>query len=258
MMKFFQMKRFKFGLYVSIVLCFLIFSIYLLEIDVVSIFTNFSRSIDRFFSIYFPMNFENIGELLYQLWVTVIISIAGAFVGMILSFFSALAISSSTASNGLLKIIVRCLASLSRNIPEAVWAIILIPCLWYGEFLGFIVMCIISYGMLTRAFSDSIDETNKSCIEALQATGAGFWQIVIHGIIPENLPALISWSLFAAENNIRSSTVVGMLAGGGIGYLIGIYKGFMNYTSLCTAIMLVVIVVVLADQISTQIRKRIS
>lgn len=256
-MKFFAKKRLNIFGGTIVLFLFLAFCVYWLDIDVAQIFTNFSKSINRFFTIYFPMDFSNIGELIYQLWMTVVISVAGASVGVVLSFFSALAISSSTSSNWVLKVIIRTLASLSRNIPEAVWAIILIPCLWYGEFLGFIVMCIISYGLLTRAFADSIDETNRSCIEALEATGASFWQIVIHGILPENLPSLISWSLFAAENNIRSSTVVGMLAGGGIGYLIGIYKGFMNYTTLCTAIFLVVIVVILADQISTQIRKRI-
>jgi len=118
-------------------------------------------------------------------------------------------------------------------------------------------MCIISYGFLTRAFADSIDETNRNAMEALQSTGASYWQIIFHAVLPETLPSLLSWSLYAAENNIRSATIVGMLAGGGIGYLIGIYKGFMKYQLLCTSILLVVIVVIATDQISTQIRKRI-
>ena len=91
----------------------------------------------------------------------------------------------------------------------------------------------------------------------LQSTGASYWQIIFHAVLPETLPSLLSWSLYAAENNIRSATIVGMLAGGGIGYLIGIYKGFMKYQLLCTSILLVVIVVIATDQISTQIRKRI-
>ena len=127
---------------------------------------------------------------------------------------------------------VRALASLTRNIPEAVWAVLLLPLLWYGDFLGFLVLCIISYGFLTRSFADSIDETNASCIKALEATGANYWQIVVHAVIPETMPSLISWTLYAAENNIRSATVVGMLAGGGIGYLMSIYQGGLYILSL--------------------------
>ena len=68
--------------------------------------------------------------------------------------------------------------------------------LWYGDFLGFLVLCIISYGFLTRSFADSIDETNASCIKALEATGANYWQIVVHAVIPETMPSLISWTLY--------------------------------------------------------------
>ena len=44
-----------------------------------------------------------------------------------------------------LKYMVRALASLTRNIPEAVWAVLLLPLLWYGDFLGFLVLCIDVY-----------------------------------------------------------------------------------------------------------------
>ena len=59
-------------------------------------------------------------------------------------------------------------------------------------------------------------------------------EIVVHAVIPETMPSLISWTLYAAENNIRSATVVGMLPGGGIGYLMSIYQGglYIGYTGI--------------------------
>ncbi|MGX8833765.1 PhnE/PtxC family ABC transporter permease [Amedibacillus sp. YH-ame10] len=228
-----------------------------LEIDWLKILVNSKNSWVRFTQEYLPMDLSVLPTQLYQLWVTIVISIAGAFVGMVLAFFSSLALSKNTGKNTILKYAVRGFASFTRNIPEAVWAILLIPFLWFGEFLGFLVMCIISYGFLTRTFADAIDEANSNCLEALEATGANYWQIIVHGVIPETMPALISWSLYAAENNIRSATVVGMLAGGGIGWLMGVYKDFYQMKSLCTAIALIVLVVIITDQISTQIRKRL-
>lgn len=256
-MKYFKKKRIVILGLIALIIASIYISSCILNIEWLQVFTNFHKSIVRFTENYLPMDFTRLTEQLYQLWITIIISLAGAFAGMVFAFFSAIAISSNTGRNAIVKYIIRGLASLTRNIPDAVWAVILIPCLWFGEFLGFIVMCIISYGFLTRAFADSIDEANSSCIEALNATGASYWQIIIHAVIPETMPSLISWSLFAAENNIRSATVIGMLTGGGIGFLMGTYKGFMRYQLLCTSILLIVIVVIITDQISTQIRKRI-
>lgn len=245
---------------VWILLCliaFLSFTTLRLEINWISIIANSARSFERFTVEYLPLDLSALSSQLYQLWITIVISVAGAFVGMILAFFSSLALSKHTSRNKVSNAIVRSIASFTRNIPEAVWAIILIPFLWFGEFLGFLVMCIISYGFLTRTFADAIDETNSNCLEALEASGASYWQTILHGVIPETMPSLISWSLYAAENNIRSATVVGMLAGGGIGWLMGVYKGFYQMHLLGTSILLIVIVVILTDQISTQIRKRL-
>lgn len=256
-MNYFKRKRIQYALYVGVGLLLLYLMGLRLDIQWIRIITDFHNSVTRFFEVYLPLDTTRVGEQAYQLWVTVVISIAGTFLGMVLAFFSALCISSSISKSKRLKYLIRGIASLSRNIPDAVWAIILIPCLWYGEFLGFIVLFIMSYGFLTRAFSDSIDETNRNAIEALKATGASYWQIVFHAILPETMPSLLSWTLYALENSIRSSTVVGMLAGGGIGYLIGTYKGFMQYQLLATSVLMVVAVVIATDYISTSIRRRV-
>lgn len=261
-MNYFKKRRTSGTIALFIVIFLLYLSTIRLEIQWIQIIQNFHISISRFMHTYIPLNFSALSEQLYQLWITILISIAGAFVGMILAFISSLAISSKTGRFKILKYLIRGFASLTRNIPEAVWAVLLLPLLWYGVFLGFIVLCIISYGFLTRAFADTIDETNANCMEALEATGASYWQVILHAVIPETLPSLLSWSLYAAENNIRSATIVGMLAGGGIGYLMGIYQGgyytgYSGYQLMATCILLIVVTVIITDQISTQIRKRI-
>lgn len=261
-MKFFASRRRSYGCILLIVCVLMALSFMRLEIVWQDILTGFPKAIGRFFEAYLPMDLSRIQEQLYQLWITIVISIAAAFVSMILAFFSALAISSKTAHFKSLKVIIRCFASFTRNVPEAIWAVILLPMLWYGDFLAFIVLLIISYGFLTRAFADSIDETNQKCMEALEASGARYWQIMIHAVIPETLPALISWTLYAAENNIRSATIVGILAGSGIGFLMfdymgGLYIGYEGYQLMTATIFIIVVVIIISDQLATQIRKRV-
>ncbi|MFV0551379.1 MAG: PhnE/PtxC family ABC transporter permease [Anaerorhabdus sp.] len=219
--------------------------------------TNFPKGIARFIELYLPPSFTDFNTMLIQLWSTILLSVAGSFVGMVLGLFAAIAISKKTGKNKLLQLIVRFIASLTRNIPEGVWAITLLICFWFGEFLAFIVLSIISFGFLTRVYADAIDETNAACIEALEATGSSYWQIIFCAVIPEVMPSLISWGLYSAENNIRSSTIIGMLTGSGIGYLISNYKHFRQFTSLFTAILLVVIVILIFDQTSNYVRRRI-
>lgn len=218
---------------------------------------NFPKGIARFIELYLPPSFNDFNSMILQLWKTILLSVAGSFVGMIFGLFAAIAISKKTGKNKILQLGVRFIASLTRNIPEGVWAITLLICFWFGEFLAFIVLSIISFGFLTRVYADAIDETNAACIEALEATGASYWQIIFCAVLPEVMPSLISWGLYSAENNIRSSTIIGMLTGSGIGYLISNYKHFREFTSLFTAILLVVLVILLFDQTSNYVRRRI-
>ena len=218
---------------------------------------NFPKGLIRFTELYLPPDVTELPEMLKEMWNTIVIAIAGAFVGMVLGFFGAISISKKTGRNKVLNVIIRFIASFTRNIPEGVWAIILLIAFWFGEFLAFIVICIISFGFLTRVYADSIDESSASSIEALEATGASFWQIVYCAIIPEVMPSLVSWGLYTAENNIRSSTIIGMLTGSGIGYLITMYKDFRKFQSLSVAIFLVVVVIIVFDQFTDYIRRRI-
>ena len=93
-MSYFTKKRRSLGMYAAVTIALLALCTWRLEIDWGLILANFQVSVVRFTKTYLPMDFSQLREQLYQLWITVVISIAGAFVGMLLAFFSSLAISS--------------------------------------------------------------------------------------------------------------------------------------------------------------------
>ncbi|WP_252898960.1 hypothetical protein [Secundilactobacillus odoratitofui] len=66
-------------------------------------------------------------------------------------------------------------------------------------------------GFLTRAFMETIEDFGTEKIQALQATGATYLQIIFQGLIPEIAIALMSWILYMIENNVRDATLVGLL-----------------------------------------------
>ena len=112
-------------MYAAVTIALLALCTWRLEIDWGLILANFQVSVVRFTKTYLPMDFSQLREQLYQLWITVVISIAGAFVGMLLAFFSSLAISSKTSRYRVLKYLVRALASLTRNTGSPVFLLMI-------------------------------------------------------------------------------------------------------------------------------------
>lgn len=254
---FFKSKRIQYMVIFLIMAVLTYFASSLIGFDFLLIFQNMSKAISRFVTLYFPPDFSELNDLIEGIWITIILSIAAGLLGTVLAYFSAIATSKATGKNKVLRIALRFLATFMRNVPASIWAIILLIAFWYGEFLALLVMTISSYALTARIFSDMIDETNRDSIEALEATGASYWQMIAQSVFPETLPVTVSWALFSIETNIRSATIIGMLAGGGIGYLIGIYKHFRHFNQLTAAVILIVLTILIFDQLSMQIRKRI-
>lgn len=112
-----------------------------------------------------------------------------------------------------------------------------------------------TFGMLTRAFIETIDEVSSSCIEALQASGAGFIQIVFQGIIPSSITGIVTWVLYMIETNIRSSTLIGMLTATGIGYLFDMYYKRLDFSSASLVVLLIIVMVIAIETFSNLIRR---
>jgi phosphonate transport system permease protein len=229
----------------------------LVQFDWIAVIIKLPKVIERFFELYFPMDFEDLSKMLEALLFTIMLAIASSFTGIFIGFPFALMISKKTNNNKIVSEIARFIATIFRVIPPGIWALIFIFVFWFGYFLAYLVLTLYSFGFLARTFAEVFDETNPNCIEALKTTGASYSQIIFHGVIPEVMPSVVSWSLYDIENNIRNSTIIGLLTGAGLGYLISIYRHFREFESLIVAVLLVVITIILIDNLAMQIRKRI-
>ncbi|MBC5637788.1 phosphonate ABC transporter, permease protein PhnE [Ornithinibacillus sp. BX22] len=200
-------------------------------------------------------SFEKLPNILVKLNETIFMSIAATTIAAFFSIFLALLGSKTTKTNNIFSIIARFVASLSRNIPVVAWSLILLISFGQNSLTGFLALFVGTLGFLTRAFIESIDETNQSSVEALTATGATYFQIVSKAVLPQSIPQMLSWILFMIETNIRSATLVGILTGTGIGYLFDLYYKNMNYPVVALITATIVISVIVIELISNQIRK---
>ena len=149
----------------------------------------------------------------------------------------------------------RIIAAFFRNVPDVVWAMLLMFSFGQNILTGFFALFFTTFGMLTRAFIETIDEASASCIEALHASGANFMQTVFQGIVPSVIPGIVTWVLYMIETNIRSSTLIGILTATGIGYLFDMYYKRLDFSSASLVVVLIIAMVIAIELVSNQVRK---
>lgn len=198
---------------------------------------------------------EKLPKILSDLLETALLSVAVTVVAAVLAFFFSLLGSNITKNNGFVKRAVRIVGAFFRNVPDVVWAMLLMFSFGQNILTGFFALFFTTFGLLTRAFIETIDEVSSSCVEALDATGANFIQKVFQGIIPSSLSGIVTWVLYMIETNIRSSTLIGILTATGIGYLFDLYYKRLDFSSASLVVLSIVILVLVIETISNRIRK---
>jgi len=186
---------------------------------------------------------------------TVFLSITATTTASVLAFLLALLGSQTTKVNRFFGAVSRMIASIFRNIPIVAWALILLLSFGQNALTGYFALFLATFGFLTRAFIETIDEASSSSVEALQATGATYFQVIAKAVIPECAPQMISWILYMIETNIRSSTLVGILTGTGIGFAFDLYYKSMNYNVLTLITLSLVLVVIGIELASNYVRR---
>lgn len=194
-----------------------------------------------------------IGPALDTIYISFVSMVIGACLSMVLAFFAA----ATTAPNKVIQIIVRAFSSVMRNIPTLIWAILLVFAYGLGTTVGCLALIITSIGTLTRAYAEMLEEIDMGQVEALKATGATYFQVLGQAVMPQFMPGFIGWSLYKLELNIRASTIIGMVGGGGLGFAIQKGIKLFQYQEVSLAILLVIVIVVITEWTTSKIRERI-
>lgn len=184
--------------------------------------------------------------------------ILGTSATVLSSFFAlimAILGSERTGINFTTKLIAKIIASFFRNMPLISWSMILLFSFKQSQLTGLLALFLVIFGYLTRTFMETIDEVPKEIIEALEVTGANYFQIIFQAVIPTISGQLVSWVLYFVENSIREVTLIGMLTGTGIGFIFGSYYRDFKYDVVGLIILIIILLVVIIELLSNRIRK---
>jgi ABC-type phosphate/phosphonate transport system, permease component len=202
-----------------------------------------------------PKVLPKLPDILSALFQTALVSVAVTVTAAVIAFLFSLAGSNTTRTHPFVRRFVRIVAAFFRNVPDVVWAILLLFSFGQNVLTGFFALFFTTFGMLTRTFIETIDEVSPDCVEALEATGANFMHTVFQGIIPASMSEITTWILFMIETNIRSSTLIGILTGTGIGFLFDLYYKRLDYASASLVVISIVVLVIGIELVSGRIRK---
>jgi phosphonate transport system permease protein len=185
-----------------------------------------------------------------------------AFLGTVLSIPLALLIAvlgaRTTTPNVAVYQASRSILSFLRAVPEVVFALVFVTAVGLGPFPGVLALLFHNIGVMGKLWSEAIETVDEGPVEALRVAGANRSQVVAHAVMPAVAPQFVGLLLYRFDVNVRASLVLGLVGAGGIGFLINQSIKLFQFDKMLTEILLVLFLVVVVDNVSAFLRKRVA
>jgi len=201
---------------------------------------------------------EVVDAMLVTIFMALIATTIGTIVAIPLSFLAASNITRKGKVGTAVYYLVRAFLNIIRSYEPLVLATIFAMIVGFGSpFAGVIALSITTAASLGKMFSESVEGIDSGPIEAITATGANRLQVVMYAVVPQIIPDFMSFTIYHWDINVRISTIIGFVGGGGIGYFLSQRVNTLQYSPAGTALLAIIIVVWALDFLSSEIRKQL-
>jgi phosphonate ABC transporter permease subunit PhnE len=179
-------------------------------------------------------------------------------IGAVLGLLASLRYKSTDAvPNGLvLYYVARTIFNALRSVEALVMAIVFVVWVGIGPFAGSLALALHTIASLAKLYSEQVESIMAGPLEAVQATGANRLQTIVYAVIPQIVPPYISYTMYRWDINVRMSTIIGFVGGGGIGFLLQQNINLLNYRDASAQMIAIAIVVSIMDYISSILREK--
>lgn len=193
-----------------------------------------------------------------QIGITLSLAFLATFLGAIISFFFAICTAKNLAPASMSNMIIA-FNSVIRAVPTVLWVLIFAIVAGLGAVAAVLGMMLHTVAYLTKAYAESFEEIEEGVIEALRASGASWWHIIFHCIVPQASSYLVSWTFLRFETNYGVAIAMGAAAAaGGIGFELFMSSSFyydLHEVGMITYCALVVALIL--EVVSIGIKKRL-
>lgn len=184
-------------------------------------------------------------------------TIIGALIAIPFGFLAARNLMTGNPVTAVIYVLMRTILNIVRSVEALIMAIIFVIIVGLGPFPGMIAITIHTTAALGKLYSEVIEGIDPGPIEAIKATGANWFQVVRFAVIPQIVPQFTALTIYRWDINVRSSTIIGFVGGGGIGFFLWQWIVLQDYRAVGTAFVAIAVVVIVLDFFSARIRERL-
>ena len=196
-------------------------------------------------------------EYFHKMLETLNIALFSTIIGMVFGFLLCFLAAKNLVANRLLRGFVRRFMEILRAFPEVVLAGFFLAILSLGPLPAVIAVSIHTVGALGKLFFEVVENADMKAEEGLRAVGASWVERVWFGIVPQVLPNFMSYFLLRLEINVRASTIIGAVGGGGIGELLRLSIGQGHAAKTLAIVLLLLVTIIAVDQFSAWLRRKL-
>jgi phosphonate ABC transporter permease subunit PhnE len=198
-------------------------------------------------------NFYNPGDPMPLLWeITAAGGVLGGIGGLVLGADHSLPLGL------IIYYVVRTILNGLRSIEPLIMGIVFVIWVGIGPFAGVLALALHSIAALGKLYSEQVESIDPGPIEAITATGATRLQMIRYGVVPQIVPPYIAFTLYRWDINVRMSTIIGFVGGGGIGFVLQQWINLLQYREAGVAVLAIAIVVAALDYASAKAREKIT
>ena len=233
---------------------YLVWSVSTLNIDTRRTLAGFARAADLFARM-IPPDFSRWELLLKGMTESLQMAFAATLVGVVFSVPLGIAAARNLAP-GPIYHAARGLIVVGRTFHEVIIAIFFVKLFGFGPVAGLLTLALSSTIFLAKMLAEDIENVRIGPIEAVRATGAGFWQVIVYAVVPQVLTRSVGTAIYRLDANVRHSTIVGIVGAGGIGQTLSASFTRYDYDFAAAILLGIIALVALGEWFSDRVRGR--
>ena len=207
----------------------------------------------------FPLSESISGAMIETIFMALMATVFGVLFAFPLSFLGARNLMNTSPISRAVYTVIRGFFNIARSIETIIWATVIAMIVGWGTpFAGVLALAAHTIAALGKLFSEQVESIDQGPLEAMRAAGARRWQVVLYGVIPQIAPSYLAFTLYRWDINVRMSTIIGLVGGGGIGRLLFYFRRDGDYSQVAAVALLMIAVVWLMDYTSARVRERIT
>ncbi len=197
----------------------------------------------------------------FRMLETVFLALMGTTLAIVLAIPLSFLGAKNLMSRGRLSLtiyyVVRTAFNIARSVEPLIIATVFAVWVGIGPFAGVLALAVHSIASLGKLYSEQIESIDAGPIEAITATGASMLQVVRYAVIPQIVPPFIAFTIYRWDINVRMSTIIGFVGGGGLGFLLFQYIQLLLWRQASTAILGIILIVAAMDFFSSKVREKV-